>query len=94
MIANRWDNRAAQLPTAGEIEEIPNAPGGGYLLTLTDPEGFPINLMYGQTPGEPGEYPSKLVLNYEAEKPRVRRFQRFVPGPAAVHKVSLPFTIP
>lgn len=83
-------DRASQLPTAGEIQEIADAPGGGYLLTLTDPEGFPLNLIYGQAPADAGEYPSQLLVNYELEKPRVRKFQRFVPGPAAVHKVCQP----
>lgn len=68
-----------------------DAPGGGYLLTLTDPEGFPINLMYNQTPAPKGQMPEVLETNYEVEKPRVARFQRFKPGPAAVHKVELLF---
>lgn len=58
------------------------------MVTLIDPQGFPMNLFYGQTPVTPGTYPDKLIANYEVEKPRVRRFQRFQPGPAAVHKVS------
>lgn len=90
MVTNILIIRAAQLPTAGTIQEMSDAPGGGYLLTLTDPEGFPLNLIYGQTPGEVKEYPPKLLLNYEIEKPRVRRFQRFELGPAAVHKVCFP----
>jgi hypothetical protein len=59
------------------------------MVTLQDPEGFPINLLFGQTLTNPGPYPKILEINYETEKPRVRRFQRFQPGPAAVHKVSL-----
>jgi hypothetical protein len=58
------------------------------MVTLTDPEGFPMNLVFGQTPATPGTYPEKLEINDETEKPRVRRFLRFQPGPAAVHKVS------
>ena len=46
-----------------------------------------MNLIYGQTPVSAGPYPEILEINYEVEKPRVRRFQRFQPGPAAVHKV-------
>ncbi|KAJ6023496.1 uncharacterized protein N7446_013859 [Penicillium canescens] len=80
--------RATQLPTAGKIEDLTGAPGGGYMVTLTDPEGFPMNLLFGQTPATPGTYPEKLELNYETEKPRVRRFLRFQPGPAAVHKLG------
>lgn len=63
------------------------------MFTLTDPEGFPINLMFGQTPAESKDCPEKLELNYEVEKPRVKKFQRFSPGPAAVHKVIFPLPI-
>jgi len=58
------------------------------MVTLIDPEGFPVNLMYGQTPAKAGPMPSSLVLNTESEKPRARKFQRFQPGPAAVHKLG------
>ncbi|KAJ5936312.1 hypothetical protein N7454_005610 [Penicillium verhagenii] len=80
--------KATQLPTAGEIEELANAPGGGHMVTLTDPEGFAMNLFYGQASAIPGIYPEKLEVNFETDKPRVRRFQRFKPGPAAVHKLG------
>ncbi|KAF7136825.1 hypothetical protein CNMCM5793_006343 [Aspergillus hiratsukae] len=80
--------RAAGLPTGSPIQELKDAPGGGFIVTVKDPEGFPVNLIYGQSPAAPGEYPPKLVVNYESDKPRVRHFQRFVPGPAAVHKLG------
>lgn len=80
--------KAAKIPGASPIEELTDAPGGGHMVTLTDPEGFPINLMYGQQPKEPGPMPEILTTNYEVEKPRVARFQRFKPGPAAVHKLG------
>ena len=57
------------------------------MLSLRDPQGFPLNLLYGQEPAETGPLPTKLLINSESEKPRVRNFQRFQPGPAAVHKV-------
>lgn len=82
--------RAAKLAGATPIQELTDAPGGGYMVTVPDPEGFPINLMYGQTPKEAGPMPEILMTNYEVQKPRVARFQRFKPGPAAVHKVTLP----
>lgn len=69
------------------IEKMEDAPGGGYIVTLADPEGFPISLVHGQTPGEVQDMPAKLPFNDENEKPRVRQFSRFKPGPAAVHKV-------
>ena len=64
-----------------------DAPGGGYIVSITDPEGFPVNFIYGQTPAQAGSPPEKLIYNDESTKPRVRKFQRFEPGPAAVHKV-------
>lgn len=67
-----------------------NAPGGGYIVTLADPEGFPINIVYGQTLRQAESMPAKLAFNLENDKPRVREFARFKPGPAAVHKVCLP----
>ncbi|KAE8154285.1 Glyoxalase/Bleomycin resistance protein/Dihydroxybiphenyl dioxygenase [Aspergillus avenaceus] len=80
--------KAARLPTAGEIREVTDAPGGGHMVTVFDLEGFPVNLMHGQTAAEPGEYPTSIVVNNESEKPRVRKFQRFTPGPAAVYKLG------
>ncbi|KAJ5744263.1 hypothetical protein N7533_009133 [Penicillium manginii] len=80
--------RASKLPSASSIEKLSDSPGGGFIVKLTDPEGFPVNLMYGQAPAEKGEYPEKLTINYEKDKPRIRKFQRFEPGPAAVHKLG------
>jgi hypothetical protein len=80
--------RAAKLPTASPITTLTDAPGGGHMVTITDPEGFPINLLHGQTPKPAGPMPEILQTNYEVEKPRVAKFQRFKPGPAAVHKLG------
>ena len=57
------------------------------MVTLTDPEGYPVNLMHGALPAEVGKLPEKIVYNTESDKPRKRQFSRFQPGPAAVHKV-------
>lgn len=80
--------RAAELEGAGHICSQDDVPGGGYLLTLKDQDGFPVNLTFGQKPVESGKLPQKLILNYEEDKQRKREFQRFQQGPAAVHKVS------
>ena len=58
-------------------------------MTITDPEGFPFNVLYGQKPANVEvSHPEKIVLNYTSEKARRREFNRFEPGPAAVHKVA------
>ncbi|KAI0398036.1 trihydroxytoluene oxygenase [Xylariaceae sp. FL0594] len=82
--------RAARLPGSSDIQELVNSPGGGFFITVRDPEGFPINLICGQQEREPlpEEQPKKLVYNFENEKPRVREFLRFKPGPAAIHKLG------
>ncbi|KAH6660541.1 trihydroxytoluene oxygenase [Truncatella angustata] len=80
--------KVAGLPGAGDIRRLDDSPGGGSIVTVHDPEGFPINFIHGQEPAEVGQLPQKLVVNYETEKPRVREFQRFEVGPAAVHKLG------
>ena len=72
----------------GGIQEMKNAPGGGHIVSIEDPEGFPVNFIYGQAPvTEERKKPAKLIVNDETDKPRQRKFQRFDPGPAEVHKV-------
>lgn len=71
------------------IEEMKDAPGGGYIVTIADPEGFLVNFIYGQAEvKEERAKPAKLQFNDEVDKPRQKAFQRFDPGPAEVHKVS------
>ncbi|KAF3916490.1 hypothetical protein ABW20_dc0100719 [Dactylellina cionopaga] len=80
--------RAAKLGST-EITELKDAPGGGHMVTVHDPEGFPVNFIHGATPRpQPIKAPEEaLQVNDEFSKPRKGAFQRFEPGPAAVHKV-------
>lgn len=80
--------KAVKIPGAGAIEELSDSPGGGRMVTLHDPEGFPVSFVYGAEPAPKQDYPTKVIYNYEDEKPRVRKFNRFTPGPAAVHKLG------
>ena len=72
----------------GGINETENAPGGGFMLTVEDPEGFPVDFIHGQSSLDQKqiEKASKarpdLLLNYGIEKNRKRAFQRFETGPA------------
>ena len=77
-----------EIVTTG-IEDMTNAPGGGRIVTVLDPEGFSISFVSGQLPLENDrKIPEKLVFNDETSKPRQRKFQRFHPGPAEVYKVK------
>lgn len=83
--------RAASIvPNATPITPLPVNAGGGEIVSLTDPAGFQVHLVHGQTPKLPSASPDprleKLVVNFEDEKPRKGKFQRFTPGPAPVHK--------
>lgn len=80
--------KASKIPGAGPIEELSDAPGGGKFMTIQDPEGFRINLICSQAPAPAHDYPTKIIYNYEDDKQRVRKFNRFSPGPAAVHKLG------
>lgn len=82
------------MPGATKIEELTDAPGKGSQVTIFDPEGFPVNLVFGQETAETGKLPKKLVYNWEQDKPREGAFQRFSTGPSAVHKVSSSGQIP
>lgn len=60
------------------------------MVTIVDPDGFFVNVIFGQERREdastaPAE---KMRANYPNDKQRLRQFNRFEPGPAAVHKVS------
>lgn len=58
------------------------------MVSIIDPEGFPVNVVFGQDPVEVLDAPrEKVVLNYPEEKPRKRMFNRFEPGPVPVYKV-------
>jgi hypothetical protein len=80
----------ALIPEADGIKSLPAAVGGGEYVTLTDPTGHLVHLVHGQTPtpGTAARHPhlEKLTVNFEDEKPRKGKFQRFKSGPAPVHK--------
>lgn len=83
--------RAALLPSATHIQTL-DAPGGGESVTVTDPIGFSVHLVYGQQKKQktdPYTNPENLqilVPNYEDKKSRLGKFNRFKPGPAPVYR--------
>ncbi|KAB8071581.1 hypothetical protein BDV29DRAFT_193194 [Aspergillus leporis] len=64
-----------------------NGPGAGEQATLTDPLGNPTHLIWGwQEMKAQSLNLERLTVNYEYQKPRKGRFQRFKPGPAPAHR--------
>jgi hypothetical protein len=90
ILCDYFNYRALKIPGASQVQELSEAPGGGQMVTVMDPDGFLFNVIFGQERREdastaPAE---KIRANYPKEKQRLRQFNRFEPGPAAVHKVS------
>lgn len=78
--------KASRIPGASAVLPL-EAPGGGEIVTVHDPVGHPVHLVHGQTQKIiENKGLQKLEVNFEDEKPRKGRFQRFNPGPAPVHK--------
>lgn len=79
--------RAAQLKDAeGPIRNL-EGPAGGRAVTLRDPAGHAVHLIHGwqETTASPPHL-QKLIINFEDDKPRKGKFQRFEPGPAPVFR--------
>lgn len=87
---------AAAQPGATPIRSN-NGPGGGSIVTITDPNGQNVSFVHGQTlqdktpdekidcrePDNP-----KIAINTALEKTRRGKFQRFKQGPSPIHKLG------
>lgn len=80
--------KASAVEVGVPIEVMKDAPGKGHMVIFHDPEAFLISLVYGQEPVDRQEPPVKITINCTQEKPWIREFLRFKPGPAAVYKAS------
>jgi predicted enzyme related to lactoylglutathione lyase len=63
-------------------------PGGGLVATLTDPDGYRIDIMHGAERLQPGEMRPPLVFNYADEKGRINDTQRPAVGPAEIKRLG------
>jgi catechol 2,3-dioxygenase-like lactoylglutathione lyase family enzyme len=63
------------LPGATALRPA-DRPGGGMLLTLTDPSGFLVEILHGQERVEAPPHRHSLALNGPDRSPRVDTFQR------------------
>ncbi|KAL4806493.1 Glyoxalase/Bleomycin resistance protein/Dihydroxybiphenyl dioxygenase [Aspergillus unguis] len=57
-------DQTSKLPGAGPVQQLKDAPGGGFLVTVMDPEGYPVNVVWGQ----------EQVQSEPASPPRTRSF--------------------
>ncbi|RMJ13719.1 hypothetical protein CDV36_006613 [Fusarium kuroshium] len=72
----------AIFPDATEIHDLNEAPGGGRCVTVKDPiDGWPLHLVYGQTPVKPTKDYRTLTLTSLTRTEPVTR-------PALIHKLG------
>ncbi|KAF1813349.1 Glyoxalase/Bleomycin resistance protein/Dihydroxybiphenyl dioxygenase [Eremomyces bilateralis CBS 781.70] len=86
--------KAASLPGASSIQNL-DAPGGGRVVTVPDPNGNTVGFVYGQTLRSPDVDVGALerkdsghASNTAVEKPRKGAVRRFLPGASPVHKLG------
>jgi len=73
----------------GKAVEPLQAPGGGFVVRLADPDGHVVEAVAGQAPAEPiGAEPAWAPWNDIATHPRLRRTKRVPAGPARVHRLG------
>ncbi len=83
---------AAAHPSASPITDS-DAPGGGKIVTVEDPNGYPVGFVYGQKLRENDGHAPPLektepVSNTALEKRRKGAFRRFKAGASPVHKLG------
>lgn len=67
--------------------EASSEPGGGMVLRLTDPDGYRVEVVAGQTCEPPAPLPEPR-FNSAAAKPRQREPIRLSPAPAHVRRIG------
>lgn len=63
-------------------------PGGGFVVTLTDPDGYCVEVVAGQEKAAPLTLPGGADHNDAREKPRLRATLRVDAGPAHVVRLG------
>lgn len=65
-----------------------DAPGGGYIATLTDPDGLRVEVVAGQRPATNHSAPSRTRWNSALSRERSRVLKRVTAGPATVVRLG------
>jgi catechol 2,3-dioxygenase-like lactoylglutathione lyase family enzyme len=69
------------------VEDL-DAPGGGKVVRLRDPDGRLVEVVAGQTPADPLPLDSENLRNSATDHPRIRKSVRLRPGPATVVRLG------
>jgi catechol 2,3-dioxygenase-like lactoylglutathione lyase family enzyme len=79
--------RLSQLPGASKIQPA-EYPGGGDMVRLTDPSGFIVEAICGQTLAEERPHREALPLNLAGQQPRINGTQRPPVSPPEVLRLG------
>ncbi|EIZ78540.1 glyoxalase/bleomycin resistance protein/dioxygenase [Novosphingobium sp. Rr 2-17] len=87
-VRDRADLEALAAHDGVKVEEL-DAPGGGYVVRLRDPDGFLIEAIAEQELHTVVAYePKAEPWNYEREYPRVAKFRRVAKGASHVQRLG------
>jgi len=87
-VAARADlEKLARLPGASTITAV-TWPGGGHCVTLTDPSGFRVEAVHGQTLVDELPHRGPLHFNLPGDYARINDTQRPAPQPPEVIKLG------
>jgi catechol 2,3-dioxygenase-like lactoylglutathione lyase family enzyme len=79
----------AKLASAeGVVVEDLDAPGGGKVVRLTDPDGYGVEVVAGQENGPPTPLAPDPLHNSAMARPRLRQSLRLAPAPADVRRIG------
>ena len=70
-----------------QVEPL-RAPGGGFVVRLTDPDGNLVEVVAGQTPADPLPFEAREPWNAIETRARLRRVKRMGRGPARVSRLG------
>jgi len=81
------DLRKLAIATGTEVRDL-KSPGGGQVVDLTDPSGFPVRVVHGmeELPALPEQRP--LTLNFGTKPTRFNEVQRPAREPARVQRLG------
>jgi len=79
--------RLALMPGASGVESL-TWPGGGQCVRLTDPSGFEVHAVFGQTPVVPLRHREPLVFNESDSPRRINETQRPPVAPPEVMRLG------
>lgn len=69
------------------VEDL-NAPGGGRVVRLTDPDGYRVEVVAGQQTAAPEDDTPDVPHNTAHERPRLRQTVRLDQGPSHVRRLG------